>query len=127
VFQSLDGFDEEFRTGEDIDFSWRAQLAGQRIERATEAVVLYRQRTGLRAITKQYFHYGQAAPNLFSKFRDAGMPRSSIRESVIVWAKCMAAIAWAWRTEESRRNWVQAVAQRFGRIVGSVKYRVLYL
>jgi glycosyltransferase involved in cell wall biosynthesis len=127
LFKALHGFDEDFLTGEDIDFSWRAQLAGQRIERAREAVVFYRQRTSLHDIAMQYFRYGQAAPNLFAKFRHAGMPRSSIREAAVVWGKCIVAIVWTWKTKESRRNWVRAVAQRSGRIMGSVKYGVLYL
>ncbi|HXY92740.1 MAG TPA: glycosyltransferase, partial [Acidimicrobiia bacterium] len=126
-FEEIGAFDDSFRTGEDIDLSWRLQLAGCELRFAPDALVLHRERDGLTDLARQFFRYGEAMPQLFRKFRHLGMPRSSPGESMLVWLRAIALAAVAWRSERTRRGWVQLVAQRAGRISGSVKARVLYL
>ncbi len=53
LFRAMGGFDETFRTGEDVDLSWRLQLAGHRPVPHPEAVVDVRERSGVRAVFRQ--------------------------------------------------------------------------
>ncbi|CDK01852.1 Glycosyl transferase family 2 (modular protein) [Microbacterium sp. C448] len=53
VFAAVDGFDESLFAGEDLDFSWRVQLAGNRLVDAPSAVVHYRKRAGILAAIRQ--------------------------------------------------------------------------
>jgi len=74
------GFDEEVYGGptlfggEDIDFSWRLQLAGHTIGYADEAVIYWRFRTTTYGIFKQARAYRRGYAVLFSRFGGAGMP-----------------------------------------------------
>lgn len=64
VLRSLQGFDEDLRYGEDVDFVWRATEAGLvcRYEPAVE--IGHRPRATWRELLEQRFHYGTAAADL---------------------------------------------------------------
>lgn len=79
VFESVGGFDERLRTGEDVDLCWRVQLAGFTFARSPGAVVLSRQRNGRRAVFRQAYAYGAGSRALQIKYRrhiDADRGRS---------------------------------------------------
>ena len=42
LFDAIGGFDNSLRRASDVDFAWRAALAGARLEAVPEAVVAYR-------------------------------------------------------------------------------------
>ncbi|MBW4031753.1 MAG: glycosyltransferase [Acidobacteria bacterium] len=71
VFRDLDGFDESLRSGEDIDFCWRAQMRGSSLEQCASAVVHIRKRTGLRSVYRQAFSYAVGEIQLKRKHADA--------------------------------------------------------
>jgi GT2 family glycosyltransferase len=127
LFEELGGFDGWFGTGEDIDFSWRLQLAGHELRLARDAVVFYRERDGLADLARQFFHYGEAMPPLYRKFRACGMPRSSTRDAARAWLEICVLWVVAWSSRRARRGWTKLAAQRAGRIAGSLRHRVLYL
>lgn len=127
LFEELGGFDGWFGTGEDIDFSWRLQLAGHELRLARDAVVFYRERDGLADLARQFFHYGEAMPALYRKFRACGMPRSSTRDAARAWLEICVLWVVAWSSRRARRGWTKLAAQRAGRIAGSLRHRVLYL
>lgn len=84
VFRAVSGFDESLRTGEDIDFCWRVQLAGFRFTRAPDALVHSRQREGRRAVFRQAYSYAAGQRALKVKYRNfiaadssAAMPPTS--------------------------------------------------
>ncbi len=56
AFREVGGFDEQLRTGEDVDLCWRLQLAGHPLIRS-QATVLLRKRDGLRAVFRQAYAY----------------------------------------------------------------------
>lgn len=58
VFEAIGGFDEALTIGEDVDFCWRAQLAGHSLVHRPTAVVHLRKRAGLRAVFRQARAYG---------------------------------------------------------------------
>jgi hypothetical protein len=63
VFQRVGGFDESFAYGSDLDFTWRAVEAGERIKLAGDAVVSHDWGTWQRQLRRGR-HYGQAKARL---------------------------------------------------------------
>ena len=79
VFRELGGF-ADVPFAEDVDFCWRAALAGKQLSSVPGAVVHYRYRPTLRAMFAQARRYGAAQPLLYRRYRDAGMPGRSVRD-----------------------------------------------
>jgi GT2 family glycosyltransferase len=83
----LEGFDETLPVGEDIDFCWRAQQAGHRIEFEPAAVVHYRLRSSLPKMVSQSFRYGLSDGRLIRKHREGAMGptlSSTLKDAVAV-------------------------------------------
>lgn len=128
VFDTVGGFDESLiGGGDDIDFSWRAQLAGFRLEAATEAIVHYRLRHDFRSVWRQMEAYGAADPALFRRFRAEGMQRRSTREVIRSLAWIAARAPRALSDDTARGVWLSAAGLQMGRIRGSFRERTLYL
>ena len=128
VFDTIGGFDETYvRGGDDVDFCWRAQQAGFTIGFAADAVMHYRERATLRGLAKQHYRFGLQDPHLFRDHRSHGMPRPGPRAVVGSWLSLTVG-APRWLTSPyRRRQWVRSLARRVGRVVGSVRWRTLYL
>jgi glycosyltransferase involved in cell wall biosynthesis len=121
VFRALGGFDERVRAGEDIELSWRAQLASHRLVVAERALAHERLRADLRSLARQHYAYGQAGPDLYRRFRRAGMPRPSVTGSLRTWA--WLAYSWpfaAW-SPRVRGRWTLEAALVAGRLAGAVR------
>jgi glycosyltransferase involved in cell wall biosynthesis len=80
LYLAMGGFDETVPGpgGEDVDFSWRLQLAGHRLVLATGAVIHYRFREGYRDIYRQVRGYKAAESELYERYRSVGMRRRSV-------------------------------------------------
>jgi glycosyltransferase involved in cell wall biosynthesis len=127
VFHALGGFDGERPAGEDIELSWRAQLAGYTLVFAPDAVVNERYRRSVRELGRQHFLYGSAGPHLYQAYRSHGMPRPRTRDSARTYAWLAAtapALLWS-RTMRGR--WTVEAALKAGAIVGSARRRVLFV
>ena len=127
VFERIGGYDEETVIGEDVEFSWRAQLAEHRLEWSPDTVVEERLRGDLARATRQHFAYGAAAPHLYRRFRHAGMTRVPAATVLRTWA--WIGLAWpaALLSPRMRGRWALETALAAGRIVGSARNRVLFL
>ena len=66
VFDKIGGFDERFRYGSDVDFSWRAIDAGFKIRSAPAAAVRHDWGTSKRQARRAYL-YGKARARLYQK------------------------------------------------------------
>ncbi|MGH9127326.1 MAG: glycosyltransferase [Acidimicrobiales bacterium] len=123
VWRALGGFDERFSVGgTEIEFCWRAQLAGCRLGFASGAVVRVRHRASLPALARQFHRYGMAQAQLYAHFRADGVPPSQAREALRDWW-------WATRAMANRRQRPEALrvaALRAGRLRGSARHRVLF-
>ncbi|WP_067721163.1 glycosyltransferase [Nocardia yamanashiensis] len=76
AFEKIGGFDEELISGgDDVDISWRLQLAGLSFGKAPEALIAYRLRSDLRGAWKQAWGYGDGYAKVCIKHRAAGCPR----------------------------------------------------
>ena len=118
-------WDDSFMFGStDMDFCWRAQLAGHELAFAPDAVIYQRLRSRLWSLARQFYSYGKSDPQLFRRFRDQGMSRPAPSENV----------GWPWILRRSpdlvrgtvkRGRWVRTAARACGRLVGSIRFRVL--
>ncbi|WP_432508837.1 glycosyltransferase [Kineococcus auxinigenes] len=126
VWQELGGFNEQYvRGGTETEFFWRLQLRGHTLQDVPGSLVHYRMRSSFRAGVRQMYIWGRQAPMLFKEFRAHGMPfdaRSSLRR----WKWLLRSIPRIRRDHELRFQVAREAAYRAGRIVGSVKYKVVY-
>lgn len=122
-FWGIGGFDESFPAGEDIDLSWRAQLAGLELAFGGEAVVERRDRTGALGVARQHYRYGRANALLYRRHRHSGMRRHAA-----------AAVARDWRLVASgvlgrgtpREEVARLAGLRSGQVAGSLRNRVMF-
>ncbi len=128
VLEAVEGFNEDYVYGaEDVEFSWRLQLAGYQLGFSRQAVAHYRLRPDLRSLARQFYNYGRSGPRLYRDFRSAGMPRSSIRGALKAWAWLIVHSPDLARDRTRRGNWAKRAASRAGKVVGSIENRTLYL
>jgi glycosyltransferase involved in cell wall biosynthesis len=127
VFETLGGFDDERPSGEDVDLSWRAQLAGYRLGFAPDAVVHKRLRSGLRELARQHFCWGRGYAGLFRDYRSRGMPRPSLSRAALAWGGIVLSSPVIATSAQARGWWVRTAAERSGQVSGSLSERVLFL
>lgn len=114
VWEAIGGFDEHVsRGGSEVDFSWRAQETGFGLGFVPGAVVHYRLRTSLRAVTRQSYWYGRGDVRL-ARSRDLGRP---LAHSIARFFQKPRGVAW-WRWAPGR------LMYGFGYALGSVTERL---
>jgi glycosyltransferase involved in cell wall biosynthesis len=126
VFLDLGGFDPAMKVGEDVDLCMRLWLADQELRFVPAAVVHYRNRGEVWQLWKQAVLYGSAGPAIVRRLR----ARSSVHPPRLGGMK-----NWFWlvrniptlRTRQGRVRWVVVAGGATGRVVGSIRHRVLYL
>jgi GT2 family glycosyltransferase len=82
AFDAVDGFDESFEYGSDIDFSWRLVEEGKRIRSVPTAVVRHDWGSHRRQLKRAYL-YGRARARLYRKHRSR-LLRSWRRDPMII-------------------------------------------
>lgn len=126
AWEAVGPFDESFDRLEDIDYSWRAQLAGFRIHYAGDAVVHYRYRGSLGATWRQCFLDGRYETRLYERYRSRGMPWRPLRRAAREWAGLVRSLP-ALRRHEGRAYWLKSAGFATGRLDGSIRHRVFAL
>jgi glycosyltransferase involved in cell wall biosynthesis len=124
AFEDLGGFTEDLMTGEDFDLSWRSQLSGHRYVLTTDAVVARRDQQGFKTVFSRYTSYGRCGPLLYRRFRADGLRREGV----------VAAKTWVWLVlstprlvqSDFRDRWARIAGWRTGRLVESVRQKVLF-
>jgi glycosyltransferase involved in cell wall biosynthesis len=121
------GFDAAWRdAGADIEFSWRANLAGYRMVYAPDAFVCMRFRTRMWAMVRQWYGYGTSGPRLYRQFRSVGMAREPVRPKLDELRWLARHLRAALRDPAMRGRWLRVAAFRAGRLTGSVRWRVWF-
>jgi glycosyltransferase involved in cell wall biosynthesis len=125
AFEDVGGFAEELLVGEDTDLCWRLQLHGYRFVIADRALIARRDRRGFREVFRRYMAYGRCGPVLYARHRASGM-RSETATAMKSWAWI---VLNAPGVVSSRRRvrWAELAAWRTGRLVESIRLRVLFL
>jgi glycosyltransferase involved in cell wall biosynthesis len=124
TFDRVRGFDEGLcRGGDDVDFCWRAQLAGVQLVEVPDAVVHYRLRSSMRAMARQAANYGAGEPALYRRFAGAGLRRRppSVVAREVWWLVTRAPFVWS---RARRGAWVRRASTQWGRLEGMAHERV---
>jgi GT2 family glycosyltransferase len=126
VFERIGGWDEELVAGgDDVDFGWRAQLAGFSLGFAPEALVHYRLRGTLRDTTRQVYAYNLTKACLLVRYRPHGARPRPVRAVAadLVWllTRCPYVLfIGSWR----QGRWLVRAAAIAGRVHGAWRERV---
>jgi glycosyltransferase involved in cell wall biosynthesis len=129
VWDAVQGFDEAWvRGATEIEFCWRAQLAGFSLGWVSAAVVAYRHGATLRSEVRRRYRSARAVPRLFAHFRKDGMPGTRTVRALRAWAWIgYRAPSALWGAGAARMKWLQVLAWRAGLVAGSIRYGVWYL
>ncbi len=128
VWRSIGGWNEDYEHGgDDVDFCWRAQLAGAKLAFAPEAIMHYRHRDSLPAAARQVYNYGRAEVRLYRDYRHLGMARRERRDIAGSCFYLLTRLPFLPMSRRRRGYWLIMAAIAWGHIVGSVRCRVLYL
>lgn len=127
VFDALGGWDERLTYCEDVDLSWRAQLAGYALAYQPEAVLRYRLRHSALGLFRQVANYSAAEPALYQRFRAHGAVRPTVRHGLgrIWWV--LSRSPYLVLGTRRRHLWLAVAAEVTGHLRGSRRHRVLYL
>lgn len=126
VWERLNGMNESFHPVEDIELSMRCWLARIDVVGCPDAVVHYRYRSDARALWRQGFAYGSHRPLIARELRRNGLPSPSAFAGWRSWATLLTLLP-ALRSKTGRARWLWVAGNRWGQVVGSVRYRTLML
>jgi GT2 family glycosyltransferase len=128
VVEAIGGWNESYvGGGDDVDFAWRAQLAGFELGFAPDAVIHYRLRTDLRGSFWQAYRYARNAPRLYRDYRHLGAQRQRVRAVARSWSWIVSrAPVVAFAGYGLRRKWCRRLGMALGRVAGSFANRVVY-
>ena len=90
ALESLGGFDEDLRVGEDVDLVWRAVAAGRTVRYEPAVVVHHRNRPSWAALARRRFDYGTSAAALAERHRAAVTPLDTNPLGAVVVAAALA-------------------------------------
>lgn len=124
VYLRLGGFSPRYRQAHDVDFSWRAQLAGYSLGFAPGAVMHYRYRASLRSLAHQSYASGYDAALLTNDFSALGLPRQRASSVFRKWAWVAGMALPALIRESTRGTWVRRLGESAGGLVGSIENRL---
>jgi len=127
VFESVGGWNEDYRRATDVELSWRVAFSGHRLRLAPAALTRYRHRSDDRELIRQFYGWGLADAQLYRSFRDRGMRRSPSRDAAAAWLGLVCHLPALLRPGALRTRWVAHAARRWGRVRGSIRWRVVYL
>ncbi len=126
VFERVGEFDESLLRMSDIDYTWRIQLAGFKLDFLPHAVVHYRHRETLKGMFVQAYRDGQAQVLLYKKYREHGMPWKNWWYGVKSWVLMFRRLP-RLLTRVGRGKWVVHAGFVLGRLRGSIKYGIVAL
>ena len=123
AFDAVGGFDEEFLTAEDRDLCIRLQLAGYTLAFVPEAVVHRRLRPSTWHVMVQAHRWARGEVLLYRRHRAHGMPPE---DGLRAWLRVGRDVPHL-LSGTRRAGWLRRLAERTGRLDGSLRYRTRYL
>jgi len=137
ILREIGGFDEAFKSGEDVDICYRLGLSGHGIGIALEAIVWHEDRTSVVDHFRRFRHYAIYQVLLFAKYKHVSgrkyvlnpYPFARLFEAILATPGALA--------RGVRGDWACAASAFFqvieaggvwcGDILGSIRYRQIYL
>jgi glycosyltransferase involved in cell wall biosynthesis len=127
VFDRSGGFPDDLGTvGEDVAFSWQLQLDGHELHFRPDAVVAYRHKHGLKELWDQHVAFGKADVVLYKRFKRHGVPKPKVTSMIAAYIRLVLKLPRV-VSPERRPAVVRGWAKRWGRLLGSVRERVIFL
>lgn len=126
VTETIGGFDQEWRTGQDMEFCLRMWLADISLTYLGQAGVQYRYRPTIGALWRRSRQYGAVAPAIAARLASVGRATPARAAGWRQWAWLLRRLAVV-RTRAGRARWVVVAGTRVGRLEGSVRARFLLL
>jgi glycosyltransferase involved in cell wall biosynthesis len=128
TLEAVGAFDETWNAaGDDIDLSWRIQLAGFEIGYAEDGVVQYRHRSDLGSIFRRAHRFLLAESRLLHIYRDRGARWRGARSAGRSWIAAVLMVPRAFSGIEHRRALAWTLGALSGRLRGSIRHRVVNL
>ena len=124
VYDRVGAFDESLPRMSDIDYTWRVQLAGFKLQQLPHAVVHYRHRDTLKGMFMQAYRDGQAQVLLYKKYREQGMTWKSWGSGIKSWIVMIMRFPQL-RTRLGRGKWLVNAGFTLGRLRGSIRYGIV--
>lgn len=127
IHDSVGGFDESMLLLEDTDYCWRIQLRGTELHFVPDALIHVRFKSTLRGIYRQAYRWGEYNVKIYKRYLPLGMPRLSKRQAVLIWKDLLKSFIKgvpSIRDKGDVAKWVWRFGWQFGRLKGSLKYRV---
>lgn len=126
LFKAVGGMDESLPLLHDTDLCWKLQRQGIELHFVPEAVLHYRYRGTLSSMFKQGMAYGEYNVLLYKRYRVHGMPKLKLSRGIYKWVKLLFQLPRLLRKDQRPRV-VRVLGWNIGRLVGSIKHRVLAL
>lgn len=126
VFDQIGPLREGHAPVEDLEFSYRCWKHGIKIVGLPDAIVHYRYRPDARTLWQQGRKYGKGRVRIARLLRDEGQPRPLRFGGWKSWAMLLLTLPKV-VTKPGRARWLWIAGNRFGQVVGSIKYRTLML
>lgn len=127
LWRALGGFRPDYPSHlAELDLSWRLQRAGLSYVVAPGAEIWYRIRDDLRSLWRQRVAWGVQQALARRVYGPGYMPHAGPAATVKAYLWLLINLPRV-RSFEGRREWIKRAGLRFGRLVGSIKYRVIYL
>lgn len=126
VIDNVGGFDESFRTGEDIELCLRIWAGGHTIAFLPRAIVQYRYRPSLKTLWLRSRDYGAVGPAIARKLAEMNAPTPPRVAGVKTYIWLVRRLP-TLRTKQGRARWLVVAGGKLGRLTGSVKHHHLYL
>jgi glycosyltransferase involved in cell wall biosynthesis len=126
VFRQTCGFDAHYSQSEDVEWSWRAQLAGYEIGFAPDAIVHYRYRVSARSVARQAFGRGMSFARLYRDYRHRGFVRQPWSQGLRTWAWLVVRIPYVFFPAR-RSTWIRRAGEAAGRLAGGIRFGVLFV
>lgn len=126
IFWALGGFDETLRNGIDVDFSWRLQLIGEKLEFAPNAIVFVRHRQDLLSSMRQAYNWGAVSVELVRRFHRDGMDAPRISPARIRLLALATHLFEVLKGEIPQAAWLRQCAYEWGIVVGYLHSKIFF-
>ncbi|MGI2904113.1 glycosyltransferase [Tolypothrix sp. VBCCA 56010] len=113
VHEAIGGFDESLPAGDDVDYSWRVQLAGTKLHHIPDLKIHYRLRHTLTGIYRQAYVYGRGSVYLYSKYQPLGIYSGPLPDVKIDWKLLLKDLVKI-RSQEHLAAWLWKVGYQRG-------------
>ncbi len=127
LWRALGGFREDYPSHlSELDLSWRLQRGGLAYVSVPDAEIWYRIRDDAWSLWRQRVRWGVEQALARRVYGAEYMPHPGVLSTLRAYVSLVARLPLV-VSSRRRREWIKGAGLRLGRLVGSVRYRVLYL